>query len=488
MSGGLNDFDAPLELPPGGQLALPVFAGLYAADGFGAMSRSWHQYELAHVLSRTGRRGGSPSFPPPASGEHPAPLPPVRPVLYNSWEATTFAVNEDGQARLAELAAGIGVELFVVDDGWFMGRGDDRAGLGDWTVDPSKFPAGLSALIRRVKRLGMGFGIWIEPEMVNPDSDLYRRHPDWVYHFANRSLTERRHQLVLNLAREDVADFVFTTLDGLLSEHPIDFVKWDMNRHFSEPGWPGQVGHNPERAWVGHVEHVYTILDRIHTAHPHVQFESCSGGGGRVDLGILSPRRRGLDLGQHRRLGPRPDPGGVLLRPRRPGHDGVGNRQPQPPHGTPAAAQLPVPRRHGRFSWHRRGFGGVVENRARRSKIACGNVQIGPSRRPVRELYRLASTRRGPLGAVQIREPGTTPRSSCGLLGRTPLPPLAALPSSTWPRLHRSLPQRSDRRRIPRLGTARPRRPPAPMGSISGACACASAVPARHAWTRPAPG
>ena len=208
-------------------------------------------------------------------------------MLYNSWEATGFAVSEDGQGRLAELAAQIGVECFVVDDGWFAGRNNDRAGLGDWTPDPVKFPRGLTPLIGRVQALGMRFGLWVEPEMVNPDSDLYRAHPDWVYHFANRARTQRRNQLVLNLARPDVADWVFRTLDGLLSANDIGFVKWDMNRPFAEPGWPEQAGRNPERIWTEHVRNLYAILDGLRAAHPGTDFESCSGGGGRVDLGIL---------------------------------------------------------------------------------------------------------------------------------------------------------------------------------------------------------
>jgi alpha-galactosidase len=291
VSGGLNDFDAPYELAPGTELVLPVFAGCYTREGLGAMSRTWHDYELSHVLSHRSRPGGSPSFPAPAGPGHLGPtgdLPALRPVLYNSWEATEFAVNEQKEAALAELAAEMGVELFVLDDGWFIGRGDERAGLGDWTVDLEKFPRGLGPLVERVTKLGMGFGLWVEPEMVNPESNLYRAHPDWTYHFANRSRTESRNQLVLNLGRDDVAGWVFGTVDRLLSEQNISFIKWDMNRPFSEPGWPERVGSNPERAWVDHVRNLYDILDRLRAAHPKVAFEACSSGGGRADLGILS--------------------------------------------------------------------------------------------------------------------------------------------------------------------------------------------------------
>ncbi len=293
VTGGWNDFDAAIVLTPGSELALPVFAGLYCEGGFGEMSRTWHDYELRHVLAHPGRSPQSPSFSAkPQHHDAGAPLPKLRPVLYNSWEATAFGVDEENQRQLADLAAQMGVELFLVENGSFMGRKDDRAGLGDWHVDVEKFPRGLAPLIEHVKQLGMGFGIWIEPEMVNPDSDLYRAHPDWVLHFENRTRTEKRNQLVLNLARDDVAEWVLSTVDDLLSSYDIDFVKWDMNRHFSEPGWPQRKSANPERAWIAYTENLYRILDRLHEAHPAVDFESCSGGGGRADLAILSRTRQ----------------------------------------------------------------------------------------------------------------------------------------------------------------------------------------------------
>jgi alpha-galactosidase len=267
-AGGVNDFDFHYCLDEGAQLDLPAFVGLYSSEGFGGVSRGWHNYEREHILPE----------PPDA----------VRPVLYNSWEATGFAVNERKQMELAGKAAELGVEVFVVDDGWFVSRDHEYAGLGDWTFDLKKFPHGLNPLIERVNALGMRFGLWVEPEMVNPDSDLYRAHPDWVYHFRHRSRTEGRNQLVLNLAREDVREWVFTTLDTLLSEHKIEFVKWDMNRHFSEPGWPDEAGRNPKRIWLDHVRNLYWIIDELRRQHPRVAFESCAGGGGRVDLGILS--------------------------------------------------------------------------------------------------------------------------------------------------------------------------------------------------------
>ncbi|GAA1814858.1 alpha-galactosidase [Luedemannella flava] len=247
-------------------LRTPVFSGLFSADGFGGASRGWHEHVRAHVLPRPDE---------------------VRPVVYNSWEATGFAVDEAGQQRLAALAAPLGVELFVMDDGWFGRRLDDNAGLGDWTPNPDRFPNGLTPLIDEVHRLGMRFGLWVEPEMVNPDSDLYRAYPDWVLHSANRARTELRQQLVLNFARPDVAEWAHGWLDGLLREHEIDFLKWDFNRPFTEAGWPS-VGEDADRLWIDHVTGVYALLDRLRADHPRLRIESCAGGGGRVDLGILA--------------------------------------------------------------------------------------------------------------------------------------------------------------------------------------------------------
>ncbi|HEX3816555.1 MAG TPA: alpha-galactosidase [Mycobacteriales bacterium] len=262
---GMHPLDFRYALQPGESLELPLVALHYSADGFGATSRGWHDYQRSYVLRTTG----------------------PRPVLYNSWEATYFDVTLAGQSALAERAARIGCELFVVDDGWFLGRRDDHAGLGDWTPDLEKLPGGLDPLISRVHELGMKFGLWVEPEMVNPDSDLYREHPDWVYHFANRPRTEARNQLMLNLARNDVREFVWSTLDSLLREHDIGFIKWDFNRPVTEPGWPEAPYDNAERLWVDHVRNLYGILDRLRADHPTVAFEACSGGGGRIDLGII---------------------------------------------------------------------------------------------------------------------------------------------------------------------------------------------------------
>ncbi|MBC9713673.1 alpha-galactosidase [Streptomyces sp. TRM66268-LWL] len=266
ITGGTgHDDSGQVLLEPGQTWRTPVFAGLWSDGGFGGASRAWHAYQLEHVIPDADR---------------------VRPVLFNSWEATGFDISAPQQLELARRAAEMGVELFVVDDAWFGARVSDRAGLGDWTPNPERFPGGLKPLADEVHALGMQFGIWVEPEMVNADSDLYRSHPDWVQHHPGRRRTEFRNQLVLNLAREDVQDYLWEQLHTLLSSAPIDYVKWDFNRCFTDAGWPGES--YPQRLWNEHVHAYYRLLDRLRAAHPGVAFESCSGGGGRIDLGVLA--------------------------------------------------------------------------------------------------------------------------------------------------------------------------------------------------------
>jgi alpha-galactosidase len=268
LTGGFNPFEFGYQLNPGEHLETPAFYGGYSDHGLGGASRVLHGFEMAHVLPR-------------------APHPKLRPVIYNSWEATEFKVDEAGQVALAEKAASIGVDRFVMDDGWFGQRKTDHAGLGDWYVNLKKFPNGLKPLIDKVHALGMDFGLWVEPEMVNPDSNLYRKHPEWVLNFPGRPRSEQRNQLVLNLARTDVRDYVEQFLDKLLTEYDIAFLKWDYNRNWSEPGWDQVPVDRQQRVYVEYIRNLYTILANIRKSHPQVDIESCSGGGGRVDLGIL---------------------------------------------------------------------------------------------------------------------------------------------------------------------------------------------------------
>jgi alpha-galactosidase len=266
VTGGAGHDDSGLVgLAPGDTYTTPVFAGLHTAGGFGAASRAWHSYQRRYVLP---------------GGDRP------RPVLYNSREATGFGLAEPQQHELARRAAAMGVELFVVDDGRFGARVGDRAGLGDRTPDPDRSADGLTPLADTVHGLGMRFGIRVEPETVDADSDLYRAHPDWVRHHPGRGRTGFRHQLVLDLGRDDVRRHLWERLDALLRGAPVDFVTWDFNRALSDAGRPGD-GY-PPRLWTAHVHGLYELIDRLRAAHPEVAFETCSGGGGRVDLGILA--------------------------------------------------------------------------------------------------------------------------------------------------------------------------------------------------------
>ncbi|WP_263367391.1 alpha-galactosidase [Edaphobacter bradus] len=268
VTGGPNAFDFGYLLRKGEHFETPSFYGGYSDHGIGGASRELHRFEIDSILPH-----------------HPTPK--LRPVLYNSWEATEFNVDEAGQMALAEKAASIGVERFVMDDGWFGQRNNDHAGLGDWYVNPQKFPHGLKPLIDKVHSLGMDFGLWVEPEMVNPDSDLYRKHPDWVLNFPGRPRTEARNQLVLNLARQDVRDYVAGFLDKLLTENDIAFLKWDYNRNWSEPGWPAAGKDAEKNVYVDFIRNFYSILAELRAKHPNVEIESCSGGGSRIDLGVM---------------------------------------------------------------------------------------------------------------------------------------------------------------------------------------------------------
>lgn len=268
--GGYNPFDFAYRLRPGATLSTPTFYVGFSDHGRGGASRVLHAFERDRILPQRGGRV------------------PLRKLLYNSWEATEFNVTEAGQIALAEHAATLGVERFVMDDGWFGARNNDKAGLGDWTVNPTKFPNGLAPLISRVKALGMDFGLWVEPEMINEDSDLFRAHPDWAMQFKGRPRTQGRNQLVLNLARPDVRDHVLQQLDELLTKNDIAFLKWDYNCNWSEPGWPDADVADQQTIYVAYVRNLYAIIDELRKRHPGIEIESCSGGGGRVDLGIMA--------------------------------------------------------------------------------------------------------------------------------------------------------------------------------------------------------
>ncbi|MGW0995623.1 alpha-galactosidase [Streptomyces sp. NPDC002523] len=254
-------------LTPGETLTTPRLACAFSAEGLDGLSRVWHRYER-HL-----------------SGER---LHRPRKVLYNSWEATAFDVDAAGQLELAKTAADIGTELFVVDDGWFTGRADDTGGLGDWHPDPVAFPDGFGRFVEEVRALGLAFGLWIEPEAVSPGSELYAEHPDWVYRIEDRPARLVRNQLLLDLGRDDVQDFVIGTLDRLLTAYDISYLKWDMNRPPTERGRPGAGPADRLDLDGRHVAGYLRVLDHLRTVHPHVTVEGCAGGGARTDHATLA--------------------------------------------------------------------------------------------------------------------------------------------------------------------------------------------------------
>lgn len=264
IHGGYEQGDFSLTLPPGASHATPAFIIGISGTGMEGASHRLSGFIRTCIL--------------PSSADRT-----LRPVLYNSWEATYFDVSLENQTRLARIAASIGVELFCVDDGWFGGRTSETAGLGDWTPRSAVFPHGLKPLSNEVHSLGMKFGIWIEPEMINQDSDLYRAHPDWVLHYPGRPRTLFRHQLILDLGRHEVVEYLHKSLRGLVLKNGIDFIKWDMNRYVTEAG--SVAG---KAIWQRHIEALYHLMDSLRSEFPQLDFETCSGGGGRIDPGILA--------------------------------------------------------------------------------------------------------------------------------------------------------------------------------------------------------
>lgn len=257
-------FSGEIELAPGASYETPWVACAYSEAGTNGVSQAFHRELRA-----------DPSHPT-------AP----RPVTLNIWEAVYFDHDLVRLKQLADRAAEIGVERYVVDDGWFHRRRNDRAGLGDWWVDATVWPDGLWPIVNHVTSLGMQFGLWFEPEMVNPDSDLYRHHPEWVLADPRYEPVLGRHQLVLDLANDDVRAYLFEKVDALLTEYPISYVKWDMNRALVHPSHLGRASVHAQTVAL------YSLLDAIRAAHPRVEIESCASGGGRIDFGILRRTER----------------------------------------------------------------------------------------------------------------------------------------------------------------------------------------------------
>lgn len=272
VNGGINAFDACYRLRSGESFETPLFTAGFVSGGLERMSEVFYDWQFDFLLPR-GDRVNKPRL--------------ERPVIYNSWYPYEFAVTEENCLALIDKCAAIGVEMFVIDDGWMPGRVNEKAGLGDWVADPERFPHGMSAIARKCHDNGMRFGLWVEPEMVNPDSDLYRAHPDWVIHDPTRPRTLQRHQLVLNLARDDVRDWAIAWLDELIDRYQLDYLKWDMNRYVFENGWPDAAPEERRSLSIRYTRNLMAIWKHLNQKHPDVLFENCASGGGRSDFGMV---------------------------------------------------------------------------------------------------------------------------------------------------------------------------------------------------------
>jgi len=264
VSGGEWLAPGEVRLQPGKSYTTPTLYLSWSDQGLNGVTANLHGFARQAILKWPGQ-----TMRP-------------RPVHWNTWEAVYFDHDLTVLQELALSAAQVGVERFVLDDGWFRGRHNDTAGLGDWWPDPTKYPAGLGPLVAQVRALKMEFGLWVEPEMVNADSELYRAHPDWVLQSPGRAPQLGRQQLVLDLARPQVSEYLFDKLHALLSAYPISYLKWDMNRDLAQAeNFQGRLAYGQQ------VHALYALLERLRTAHPALEIESCASGGGRMDLGIL---------------------------------------------------------------------------------------------------------------------------------------------------------------------------------------------------------
>jgi alpha-galactosidase len=266
----LGEWLAPGEglLAPGATLHTPQLVASCSSAGLNGLAQNFHTELRARL-------------PWPNGQMRP------RPVHLNTWEGFYFDLQPAQVMALADAASAVGVERFVVDDGWFHGRHNDRAALGDWWPDASKFPQCLGPLVRHVRALGMEFGLWVEPEMVNPDSELHRAHPEWALQLDGRPMLTARNQLVLDISRPEVSDYLFQKINAQVAEHAIDYLKWDHNRDLTCTGLAdGSAGYRVQ------VQAAYALMDRLRAAHPALEIESCSGGGGRIDFGVLRHAHR----------------------------------------------------------------------------------------------------------------------------------------------------------------------------------------------------
>ncbi|WP_173424683.1 alpha-galactosidase [Photobacterium sanctipauli] len=256
-----------IALAEGESLSTPWLYASYSADGLNGMSHHFHQHVRHSILTNEMKAK-------------------TRPIHLNTWEGIYFDHDPAYIEQMASQAAEMGVERFIIDDGWFKGRNGDKAALGDWFLDESKYPNGLAPIIEHVNKLGMEFGLWFEPEMINKDSDLYRSHPEWLLAVEGYEQPTGRNQYALDLSNHDAFEFVLARLDHFLSHYNIAYIKWDMNREIVQPGHQGKASGHQQ------VELYYQLVDKLRAKHPLVEIESCAAGGGRIDFEVLKRTHR----------------------------------------------------------------------------------------------------------------------------------------------------------------------------------------------------
>ena len=265
---GINPEDFSWELKSGESFQTPEVVMVYSDKGLNKMSQTYHRLYRKRLMHGEWRDK-------------------ARPILLNNWEATYFDFNEEKILTIAKKAKEAGVELFVLDDGWFGARNDDYRGLGDWYVNLEKLPDGISGLSKKVEELGLKFGLWVELEMVNKDSDLYRAHPDWIISAPNRFESHARHQNVLDFSRKEVVDYIYEMIAKVIRESSISYIKWDMNRYMSEPYSKESAPCEQGKVMHKYILGVYDLYTRLTTEFPHILFESCASGGARFDPAML---------------------------------------------------------------------------------------------------------------------------------------------------------------------------------------------------------
>lgn len=266
---GIDDSDFGWTLKPGEKFYSPEAVLVYSCEGLGGMSRTFHRLYNNNLVRGPWKNA-------------------KRPLLINNWEGTLMDFDDDKLCQIAAWAKRMGLEMLVMDDGWFGKRDDDRSGLGDWFVNEKKLKGGLGSLIGRIKAMGLKFGIWFEPEMISPDSDLYRAHPDWCVHVPNRDRSIGRWQCVIDMTRPDVRDYLFDRMCDILSNNDIDYIKWDFNRNITEAGSALLPAGRQKEFFHRFILGTYELMDRIVKRFPDILFENCSGGGGRYDAGMMA--------------------------------------------------------------------------------------------------------------------------------------------------------------------------------------------------------